>query len=98
MLGWGLEEAFGNTSAPLFCPQVLRRQHAHVQVLQPPSWVLINTCPAGFLPGGEHSGEEGIYQPSFFFFFFLLYNGCTLKTALGWTSHCGSPQLMQPSS
>lgn len=83
MLGWGLEVALRNTSASLFGPRVLRKQHAHVQVLQPTSWVLfINSCLAGSMPSGEHSGEEGIFQH----LFYLLHNGCTLKT-VRWVGH-----------
>lgn len=49
----------------------LRKQHAHVQMLQPTSWVLfINSCLAGFMPSGEHSGEEEIFQH----LFYLLHN------------------------
>lgn len=85
MLSWGLEVASRDTSASLFGPQVLRRQHAHVQGLQPTSWVLfINSCLAGSMP----SGEEGIFQHVFC----LLHNGCTLMTVY-WVGHLPTRRL-----
>jgi len=96
MLGWGLEEAFRNTSTPLFCPHDLIRQHAHVQVLQPSSWVLINSCPAVSLPSGEHSGEEGIYPLSFFFspVQWMHLEDCTGLDISLWTTTADAAQLI----
>jgi len=93
MLSSGLEGASRNTSASLFGPQVLRRQHARVEALQPTSWVLfINSCLAGSVPGGEPGSEEGIIQH----LFCLLHNARTLKTLLGWASPCTPASLLGP--